>query len=258
MSKPNQLHLILLAGGTGSRASGGRGAPPKQFSTTRVGPLFAVSLREFLRLPESSGFHLAGVTMTVADAWCENAVQGLKDLLPPDSTVPWQTADAGVTRTASTWNALQVLGTGYDGGASGPAPAAAELVAIHDAARPFASFGLLARVANAALAAGGAVPGIKVPDTIVRVAEADEAAGALPPAIYLKRELLYAVQTPQVFRWDILQAAHSIAAAGGMDFTDDGGLLASRGHSPAVVDGEQGNWKVTTEADLRRALDLLK
>ena len=257
MSSQMKLHLILLAGGTGSRADGGRGAPPKQFGATREGPLFAVSLSEFLRLPAASGFQLAGVTMTVADAWRENAVQGLKDVFGPDRSVPWQTAAAGRTRTASTWNALQVLGTGYDGGASGPAPAAAELVAIHDAARPFASASLLARVAHAAQDAGGAIPGVPVADTIVRIADAGDPQSD-PPATYLKRELLQAVQTPQVFRWDLLHAAHSVAAADGSDFTDDGGLLASRGHAPVVVEGEASNWKVTTETDLRRALELLK
>lgn len=258
MSQQNLLHLVLLAGGSGSRADGGRGAPPKQFSATREGPLFAVSLREFLRLAPGSGFAVAGVTLTVAEAWRENAVQGLRDVLDGRSGVPWQTAPAGETRTASTWNALQVLGTGYDGGASGPAPAAAELVAVHDAARPFASADLLARTAIAAAAAGGAVPGVPVPDTIVRVPEVCDPSGPAMTATYLRRDLLYAVQTPQVFRWDLLHAAHSVAAAEQMDFTDDGGLLASRGHDPVVVPGEAGNWKVTTEGDLRRALDMLK
>lgn len=258
MSHPNRLHLVLLAGGTGSRADGGRGAPPKQFSATREGPLFAVSLREFLRLAPGSGFSIAGVTLTVAEAWRENAVVGLRDVLDTRREIPWQTATAGTTRTASTWNALQVLGMGYDGGASGPAPAAAELVAIHDAARPFATSDLLARTAAAAATSGGAVPGVPVPDTIVRVPEVYDSTGPAMTATYLKRELLYAVQTPQVFRWDLLHAAHSVAAAAQLDFTDDGGLLASRGHDPVVVPGEAGNWKVTTEGDLRRALDMLK
>ncbi len=44
----------------------------------------------------------------------------------------------------------------------------------------------------------------------------------------------------------------------GQDFTDDGGLLAAQGHLPAVVPGEAGNWKVTSNADWVRAQDLLK
>lgn len=131
-------------------------------------------------------------------------------------------------------------------------------MAVHDAARPFASADLLARTAAAAATAGGAVPGVPVPDTIVRVPEVSDPVGPAMTATYLRRELLFAVQTPQVFRWDLLHAAHSVAAAERRDFTDDGGLLASRGHDPVVVPGETSNWKVTTESDLRRALDLLK
>ena len=74
----------------------------------------------------------------------------------------------------------------------------------------------------------------------------------------LDRGQLISVQTPQVFRWDIFHAAHSVAAAEGLDFTDDGCLLDSQGHHPVVVPGEMGNWKVTTKADLLRAVELLK
>ena len=63
---------------------------------------------------------------------------------------------------------------------------------------------------------------------------------------------------PQVFRWDLFREAHSWAADTGTDFTDDGGLMAARGHAPMVVAGEQDNWKVTTNGDLKRAAALLK
>ena len=56
MDEPVRMHLILLAGGSGSRASSGRGAPPKQFCVTRRGPLFTISLRAFLTLDSGSGF----------------------------------------------------------------------------------------------------------------------------------------------------------------------------------------------------------
>lgn len=267
MATKKRLHLILLAGGSGSRAGSGRGAPPKQFCMTGRGPLFTVSLRAFLDLDPKSDFAVAGVTMAVPEAWRENAAQGLEEACQRCETLPWQLAAAGPTRTASTWNALGLLAAGYNSGADGPPPEPEDLVAVHDAARPFATPGLLTRLATAAARAGGAVPGVPVPDTIVQIAAPASIAGGTPKrsgsdtatsARYLPRDSLLAVQTPQVFRWDLLYEAHQSAASGSLEFTDDGGLLAGRGHDPVVVAGEIANWKVTTESDLRRALELLK
>ena len=231
------LHLILLAGGRGLRA--GAGDPtPKQFRPTGRGLLLTVSLREFLSLEAGTGFRLTDAVVTVSDPWREAVGEALADC-----SVPWDLASAGASRTASTWNAVRRMTDSFD-------PQADDLVAVHDAARPFASADLLARLAAAAARTGGAVPGVPVPDTIVQSTASDGAS-------YLERSSLLAVQTPQVFRWGIFAAAHAWADSKGLEFTDDGGLLASRGHQPEVVPGEQTNWKVTSSDDWRRAADLL-
>lgn len=221
-----KLHLILLAGGKGLRA-GRSGQPPKQFRATGRGLLFTVSLDAFHQLPTG----IATVTVTVPDAWRETAAAAL-------SGRSFQLAAAGDTRTQSTWNALQSL--------TQQNPDPADLVAIHDAARPFASADLLARLADAAGLRGAAVPGVPVADTILQ-----------KDGKYLDRSRLVAVQTPQVFRWDLLHAAHAWAADQDAAFTDDGSLLAARGCDPVVVAGEVNNWKVTSEDDWNRALELL-
>lgn len=243
------LHLILLAGGQGLR-TGESGSIPKQFRSTGSGLLFSVSLREFLTLDPGTGFRPVDVVLTVADAWRQTAGDALKDL-----DIPWSLAPAGTSRTASTWNAVRELETRY-------APGADDLVAVHDAARPFASADLLVRLCRAAAESGGAVPGVSVPDTIVQSeagvrGEDGVQSDAAAAAVYLDRTSLQAVQTPQVFRWDVFREAHSWACEKGTDFTDDGGLLAVRGHPPVVVAGEQGNWKVTTNGDWLRAESLL-
>ena len=184
MAGTKRLHLVLLAGGSGSRAARGRGAPPKQFCLTGRGPLFTVSLRAFLGLDPGSGFQVAGVTVAVPEAWRENAVRGLGEVFDSPDSLPWQLAPAGQTRTASTWNALQVLATGYGSDQDALPPGAGDLVAVHDAARPFVTTDLLARLATAAGAAGGAVPGLPVPDTIVQTADPSDPAA---PATYLER-----------------------------------------------------------------------
>ena len=232
MSRP-LLHLILLAGGRGMRAAAGD-STPKQFRPTGRGPLFTVALQTFLG---SDDWCPDTVTLTIPDAWrpvAENALEGLG--------IPRFFASAGASRTASTWHAVEQLRTGHE-------PAEGDLVAVHDAARPFASAALLNRLCAAAAKSAGAVPGVAVHDTIVR--------SDGPGAVYLQRDLLRAVQTPQVFRWDIFQEAHAHAAENDLAFTDDGGLLASRGHDPAVVEGEPGNWKVTTDGDWERAKEIL-
>lgn len=235
------LHLIQLAGGKGLRAGGG-GLPPKQFRATGHGMLFSVSLESFL----AGGATPATVTVTVPEAWRKEAAAALGPLLEPRG-VPWELAAAGETRTASTCSAVECLA------ASAHAPALDDLVAVHDAARPFASGDLLAALAEAAHEHGAAVPGVPVADTIVRHDDDTEA-----PVIYLERGRLLAVQTPQVFRWDGFLAAHRWAAAEGLDFTDDGHLLAERGLPPVVVPGEGANWKVTGDDDWRRAASLLE
>jgi 2-C-methyl-D-erythritol 4-phosphate cytidylyltransferase/2-C-methyl-D-erythritol 2,4-cyclodiphosphate synthase len=231
------LHLILLAGGQGLRA-GQSGSVPKQFRPTGRGLLFAVSLREFLTLDPDEVFRPVDLILTVPDSWHKTVGEALQGL-----DIPWGLAPAGVSRTASTWNAVRELEARH-------APQAGDLVAVQDAARPFASADLLVRLGRAAAESGGAVPGVPVPDTIVQ-----SEAGA---AVYLERASLLAVQTPQVFRWDMFHAAHTWAAETGADFTDDGALLTAQGHPPVVVAGEPGNWKVTTNGDWRRAEAMLK
>lgn len=230
-----RLHLVQLAGGKGLRVGGD---VPKQFRETGQGYLFAVSLQEFLRLPSDVG-EVVSITVTAAEEWSEIVVEAMSA-----HGAGIKLAQPGSTRTASTWNALQAV-------ARQDSPQPDDLVAVHDAARPFASAELLAGLMRAAQQTGAAVPGVPVADTIL------ETKGENSPAQYLQRESLVAVQTPQVFRWELLHSAHQWAAENGKTFTDDGSLVAAFGTNPMVVPGEEGNWKVTTDGDWKRALNLL-
>lgn len=123
-------------------------------------------------------------------------------------------------------------------------PADAEIVCVHDAARPFASVALFERVIAAVRAgADGAVPGLPVSDTI-KVVRAVE--GELEVASTPDRSTLSAVQTPQAFRAEVLRAAH----AGGAEGTDDASLVEASGGRVVVVEGEALNRKITTAEDL--------
>ncbi|HEX5615384.1 MAG TPA: 2-C-methyl-D-erythritol 4-phosphate cytidylyltransferase [Acidimicrobiia bacterium] len=120
-------------------------------------------------------------------------------------------------------------------------PDDADVVVVHDAARPLASEALFrATIAAVRDGADGAVPGVAVADTVKRV-ERDVVVETVP------RDALVAVQTPQAFSAERLRAAH---ASGGVD-TDDAALIEALGGRVVVVPGERANIKITTADDLR-------
>jgi len=122
-------------------------------------------------------------------------------------------------------------------------PENADVVVVHDAARPLASRELFRSVIDAVVAgADGAIPGLAVADTVKRVRD-----GHVLET--LDRNELVAVQTPQAFRAEALRRAH----AGAPEATDDAGLLEALGLIVAVVPGEYHNIKLTSPEDLATA-----
>jgi 2-C-methyl-D-erythritol 4-phosphate cytidylyltransferase/2-C-methyl-D-erythritol 2,4-cyclodiphosphate synthase len=142
----------------------------------------------------------------------------------------------GATRTASSWAALDAAG-------------AAEVIAVHDAARPFVPPSLLQRCVQIAAAEGSAVAGLPLADTVRRANEA----GAAREEI--EREGLWAAQTPQAFRRDVLERAR--AAAGERAFSDDAAAVVAAGLAVKMVPGERRNLKITTFEDLGYARELV-
>jgi 2-C-methyl-D-erythritol 4-phosphate cytidylyltransferase len=130
-------------------------------------------------------------------------------------------------------------------------PDDAEVILVHDAARPLASPDLFAAVIAAVTDGGadGAVPGIPPSDTIKTVDESGQVTGTLD------RDRLVAVQTPQAFRAGVLRRAHDGAPVAGA--TDDAMLVESMGGTVRVVPGEAGNLKITGPDDLAAAERLL-
>ena len=122
-------------------------------------------------------------------------------------------------------------------------PEDAEIVVVHDAARPLASPALFAAVVAAVRGgADGAVPGVALPDTVKQVQEGTVVAT-------VDRAELVAVQTPQAFLASVLRRAH---ATGG-EATDDAALVEALGGRVTVVAGEPGNVKLTALEDLADA-----
>ena len=136
----------------------------------------------------------------------------------------------GAVRSASVRNGLAAV------------PADAEIVVVHDAARPLAPAELFTAVIDAVLAgADAAVPGLPVTDTVKQV-------DGRRVLATLDRASLVLVQTPQAFRADALRTAH----AAGADATDDAALVEANGGTVVVVAGHAAAAKVTTPDDLER------
>ena len=137
----------------------------------------------------------------------------------------------GVERQDSVFNGLQAL------------PPDCDWVFIHDGVRPFATLELLKNTWDAALKTGAAIAALPASDTIKRVR-----AGQVVET--LARDEIWLVQTPQVFRRDILIEAYQEARRQGWSGTDDAFLVERLGLPVAVVPGERSNIKVTTREDL--------
>ena len=125
-------------------------------------------------------------------------------------------------------------------------PAGADVVAIHDAARPFVTRELILAVVLQAFIAGAAASAAPARDTIKRVKD-----GLIVET--LDRSALWLAQTPQCFRIDLIRTAHAAAEKDGWDVTDDCALLERLGHAVAVVRGDAWNFKITEPEDLDAA-----
>lgn len=125
------------------------------------------------------------------------------------------------------------------------------LAAIHDGARPMASWELVDRVIRAANTYGAAAPAIGVKDTI-KLAEG-RVIQSTPD-----RKKLFAVQTPQVFDFDLLRGALAKAKQDGAELTDDCSAVERMGMKIKLVEGDERNLKITTPLDLKIAQMLLE
>jgi 2-C-methyl-D-erythritol 4-phosphate cytidylyltransferase/2-C-methyl-D-erythritol 2,4-cyclodiphosphate synthase len=125
--------------------------------------------------------------------------------------------------------------------------ARADVVVIHDAARPLVSDAVIRRTVNAAAESGAAIAAVRAHDTVKRAGIDGAITATLP------RDEIFLAQTPQAFRVDVLKAA--LAQDG--DATDEAALAEQAGHVVRVVEGDPRNLKITTPEDLSTAERLL-
>ena len=219
---------LIVAAGRGSRFGG---PLPKQYALLDGTPVLRRTLLAFRGVPGITGLRV--VIAPGDDAPYGEATAGL-DLPPPVA--------GGGSRQQSVLNGLEAL--------SADPP---DLVAIHDAARPFVRADDIVACLSAVAAPGidGAVLGVPLADTLKRVGDGSAIAETVP------RRDLWRAQTPQIFRFAELLAAHraaaSLGAAEATALTDDAAVAERAGLKVVMVAGSEDNRKITTADDLHSA-----
>ena len=222
------VSVIFPAAGAGRRMKADRNKVLLELSGV---PILLRTLRRFSAVPAVAELIVVVAKDEVAfvEEMLEKA-QGLK---------PWCVVQGGAERQYSIANGMAHLA------------ADADIVLVHDAARPLVSLAAIEAVIAAAREKGAAIAAVRAKNTIKVVGE-DGRVEATP-----SRASLWEVQTPQGFRREILQRAYEKAAQDGFLGTDDASLVERIGAAVFVVESDYGNLKITTPEDLWMAEALL-
>ncbi|WP_040285460.1 2-C-methyl-D-erythritol 4-phosphate cytidylyltransferase [Sporosarcina koreensis] len=216
---------------------------PAAGSGTRMG---AGQNKLFLGL---AGKTILGRTLEVfqADPWCKGIILAVKESERPQ--IDAILAESGITKVkampaggAERQNSVAACLEAHSGGG---------IVLVHDAARPFIRQNVIHELAERAAAGGAAVAGVRAKDTMKYVTDGQVEETA-------DRERLWAIQTPQAFRYDLLLEASRKAAGEGFLGTDESMLAEYAGYPVYVVESTYDNIKMTTPEDLEYGGYLLK
>jgi 2-C-methyl-D-erythritol 4-phosphate cytidylyltransferase len=215
------VSAIIVAAGRGTRMGPN---VDKLFLELAGRPVIAHTWEQFSAAPEIDEL------IVVVRSGMQLAFQGLGSTIHQHK--PFRIVAGGAERQDSVWNGLQAVS------------ARAEIVAVHDAARPCASLALIQSVVDAAREAGAAVAAQPVTDTI------KESADGKAITRTLDRSRLWAVQTPQAFHVEILRRALEEVRRRGLHITDDTAACELIGQPVQLVSSAQPNPKITRPEDL--------
>ncbi len=228
---------VILAGGEGHRAGG---EVPKQFQSVAGHPIYQWSMKAFKDADAETEIILV----------CHPGAFDLLDILESERErepsgsewrkgIPFKLICGGRSRRESVANALMEIEADED-----------TFVAVHDSARPLVTADMIERGWSTAYGKGSAVPVVAVTDSLRMLDKGD---GSSEP---LDRSRYVAVQTPQIFRSDILIEAYRAPEDPAQ--TDDASIVQKGGFPIALYEGESTNLKVTLPADFLIADLLLK
>ena len=225
MNQANLWHIIVAAG-TGSRFGGDL---PKQYCLLRGRPLLMTTI-ERLRRATPEAHILLVVSAGMHAFWQELCAQyGFESPA---------VVHGGATRFESVSRGIAAV------------PEDAEVISVHDGARPLIDADTVARTLSALEESGadGVIPAVAVSDSLRRQ-------GADGSSAIVDRTGIVAVQTPQIFRAASLRRAYALPFS--PQFTDDASVMEAAGGRIALAEGNTYNIKVTRPADLRLAETLL-
>lgn len=226
--------VIVTAAGMSQRFSEGSGLPSKkEFVKIDGHSVLYRSIKPFMDLP-----NLCAVFVTFRKGTESLTRAALEDLT--SSSIPLLLIEGGKTRQESVFNALKELYAQNN-------TLNAEIVSIHDGARPFVSSDTIMDCIAYAKLFGASAPGIPVRDTLVRVSEEGMISS------YVERDGAYQIQTPQSFKFPDIFNAHVEAIRNGkLNYTDDTGIFRDFGGKVAVTAGSPENIKITYASDLEK------
>jgi 2-C-methyl-D-erythritol 4-phosphate cytidylyltransferase len=217
--------VIIVAGGSGQRMES---HVPKQYMDLAGKPVIVHTLEKFLNFDPDMELVL---------------------VLAAEHTKYWKAvskshgfgtgikiAKGGKTRTESVKNGLQLIKDDI-------------IVGIHDAVRPLVSYDTLTRCYEKAAIKGSGIPVIGMDETVRMIKEDNQ-------SIHMDRSSLRRVQTPQVFKSELIKKAYN--RTGNQDFTDDASVYESCYDEVFLVEGNRENIKITNPADLQLASVLIR
>ncbi len=222
---------VIVAAGEGKRLGG---AEPKVYIPLSGRPLLLRTLDKFC-----STRHIIQLIIVAAPlelSRCEAMLRAD----PVLKRCPWIIQGGGATRQESVKRGLDKVDANVD------------VVAIHDGARPFVSAELIDRCVEAAYERGAVAVGLPAQNTI-KLVSADHWVQSTP-----ERSTLWEIQTPQVFRRELIVEAHARAVAQGLQATDDAMLVERMGTAVYVLEGERTNFKITLPEDMIFAEALIR
>ena len=236
-----QVFAILPAAGLGTRMAGQQkhhndkdpslGPPPKQFLSLGGVPILIHSLRAFAAVPRVKAIYVAVRKTELERVQAQVMEAGVSDRV--------HVVEGGDSRQESVAHALDALPAEPD-----------DIVLVHDAVRPLIDTATIERTIDAVIEHGAAIVALPAVDTIKQVERT--AHGALITST-IPREFIVQAQTPQGFRFGLLQNAMKDATADGFVGTDEASVVERAGLPVAVVHGSQVNLKITQPGDLELA-----
>src|SRR5579863_1578616 len=223
-----QVFAILPAAGLGTRIPGPQ---PKQFLALDGVPILIHSLRAFAAVSRVTSIVVAVRKPEIERVQAQVSENGFGGRV--------QVVEGGDNRQESVDHALAVIQAQPD-----------DIVLVHDAVRPLIDAATIERTIDAVAEHGAAIVGLPAVDTIKQVERT--AHGALVVST-IPREFIVQAQTPQGFRFGLLQSAFAEATADGFVGTDEASVVERAGHQVAVVPGSHVNLKITQPGDLELA-----